>query len=221
MHLPFTVDQFFSVFAAYNLALWPAQAVLLGLAFAAVAMVFFPRRGSGMAISAILAILWAWVALAYHLAFFSTINPLAYLFAGASLIGAVVFAWQGIVRRRLEFKWRFDVRSVVATGLVVFALILYPAWTWQQGHRYPAFPTFGLPCPTTLFTMGMLTFLVPPHPRSPLVVPVLWCAVGMQAAFLFGVQADLALVFAGVVGVWLIVHARVRADDIAAPGTKE
>lgn len=211
MRVPFTAEQFFGVFAAYNQALWPAQLVLLGLALAAIAMVFFPRRWSGIAISAILAILWAWVALAYHLAFFTTINPLATAFACVSLIGAVVFAWQGIVRRRLEFRWQGDVQSVVAAGLVVFALVAYPAWTWQLGHRYPAFPTFGLPCPTTLFTIGMLTFLVPPHPRSPLVVPVLWCAVGVQAAFLFGVQADLALVIAGLVGIVLILRARTRS----------
>lgn len=221
MRPPFTAEQFFGVFATYNQAVWPAQAILLALALAAVAMVFMRRRWSGPAISAILAILWTWVALAYHLAFFSTINPLAYLFAGASLIGAVVLAWHGIVRRRLEFRWQADMRSVVATALVVFALVAYPAWMWLMGHRYPTFPTFGLPCPTTLFTIGMLAYLARPHPRGPLVVPVLWCAVGVQAAFLFGVQADLALVFAGVVGIVLILRASAKTKGVTAPWARE
>lgn len=30
-------------------------------------------------------------------------------------------------------------------------------------------PTFGLPCPTTLFTIGLLAFVVSPYPRSTLV----------------------------------------------------
>ena len=61
-------------------------------------------------------------------------------------------------------------------------------------------PTFGLPCPTTIFTIGLLCFAVPPTPRSPLIVPLLWCLVGAQAAFLLGVQPDLGLIAAGVVG---------------------
>jgi hypothetical protein len=69
-------------------------------------------------------------------------------------------------------------------------------------------PTFGLPCPTTLFTIGLLACLVPPYPRSTLVVPVLWCLVGAQAAFLLGVPQDLGLLVAAAVGAFLIVRAR-------------
>ena len=55
---------------------------------------------------------------------------------------------------------------------MIFAVLIYPARTYLMGHRYPAFPTFGLPCPTTLFTIGLLVFLVKPYPRSVLMVPV-------------------------------------------------
>lgn len=91
---------------------------------------------------------------------------------------------------------------------MIFAWFIYPAWTYLSGHRYPAFPTFGLPCPTTLFTIGLLAFLVKPYPRSALVVPVLWCFVGSQAAFVFDVQADLGLIVAGVVGLILIMQSK-------------
>jgi Family of unknown function (DUF6064) len=92
--------------------------------------------------------------------------------------------------------------------LMIFASFIYPAWTYVAGHRYPAFPTFGLPCPTTLFTIGMLSFLVRPYPRSILLVPVLWCFVGSQAAFVFDVQADLGLIAAAVLGLVLIVQSK-------------
>lgn len=68
--------------------------------------------------------------------------------------------------------------------------------------------TFGLPCPTTLFTIGLLALAVPPYPRGPLLVPVLWCFVGAQAAVLLDVAPDLGLVVAAVVGIGLMVRSK-------------
>lgn len=204
MQLPFTVEQFFDAFSAYNQALWPSQIALVGLATVAVGLALRPNRWSSVAISAILAFLWAWLAIAYHLAFFTMINPLAYLFALASLLGAIAFLWHGVLCRRLVFRYPGNTHGVIGLGLIVFALIAYPAWSWYAGHRYPALPTFGLPCPTTLFTIGLSGFLVAPYPRAPLIVPVLWSFVGGQAAFLLDVPQDLGLLVAGVIGlVWL------------------
>lgn len=102
-----------------------------------------PRRWSGVAVSAILALLWAWIGLAYHLTFFTSIGPPAYAFAAISFAGAAVFFWQGVVRRRLEFRWVLSVRALAGLGLIVFALLVYPLWAWLAGHRYPAFATFS------------------------------------------------------------------------------
>jgi hypothetical protein len=214
MSIPFTTEQFFAVFRYDNTALWPAQLVLLALALVAIALVVWPRRWSGAGVSLILALLWAWMALAYHLAFFTAISAPAYGFAIVFLVGAWLFFWHGAVRRRLEFRLSASVRSVVGGLLVAFALIVYPAWSHLAGHRYLETPTFGLPCPTTIFTMGLLSFLVRPYPRSPLVVPVLWSLVGVQAAFLLGVPQDLALAVVAVVGVVLMVRSRSPAATV-------
>ena len=205
MKLPFTAEQFFGVFRTYNEALWPAQVFLLLLALVAVALIGLRRRWSGIGVSAILALLWAWLGVAYHLAFFAAINPLASVFSAFSVAGALIFFWQGVIRRRLEFQFTRSARTAAGVALVFFALVVYPAWSAWAGHRYPAMPTFGLPCPTTLFTIGILAFLVAPHPRSPLAVPVLWCLVGFQAAFLLDVPQDLGLLVAAAVGVALMV----------------
>jgi len=206
MSLPFTVEQFYGVFRDYNTAVWPTPVLLVALALAAIVLVIVPRRVSGAGVSAILAMLWTWLALAYHLAFFAAINPLAYAFAGVSFAGALVFLWQGVVLRRLEFRLARNARTALGGALVAFALVVYPAWSAFAGHPYPELPTFGLPCPTTLFTIGLLALLVRPYPRSPLVVPVLWSLVGAQAAFLLDVPPDLTLLAAAVVGIGLIAR---------------
>jgi len=212
--LPFTVEQFFDVIAAYNAAVWPAQVILHGAAVAAIALVFFPRPWSSVVISAILGLLWAWLGIAYHFAFFRSINPLAYVFGALSVGGAGIFFWHGVVRRTLEFRWIASRRTVIGLGLIVYALVLYPVWSTLSGHPYPALPTFGLPCPTTIFTLGLLAFVAPPYPRSPLIVPIMWCFVGAQAAFLFDVHADLGLVVAGVFGIVPLLKSKSRRVQI-------
>lgn len=217
MQLPFTVEQFYEVFRAYNETLWPTQVFLFVLALAAVGLAAFPRRGTDIAVSAILAFFWAWLGLAYHLAFFASINPLAYVFSAVSVAGAAVFLWHGVVRRRLKFRLARCARTAVGLSLVIFALGIYPAWTWYAGHHYPASPTFGLPCPTTIFTVGMLAFLVAPYPRSLFAAPFLWCLVGSQAAFLLGATQDLGLLVAAIVAAVLIVRSRLPDSQVAAP----
>jgi hypothetical protein len=208
MELPFSTEQYSGVFRAYNTTMWPVQVLFLALAGMAVVLVMWPRSWSGVGVSAIIALLWGWMGLAYHLAFFTSISTAAYAFAAVFVAGAVVFLWQGVVRRRLEFRWQADGRGGTALLLVVYALVVYPAWLHFAGWPYPETPTFGLPCPTTIFTMGLLACLVKPYPRSVFMVPVLWSLVGVQAAFLLSVPQDLGLVGVAVVGLVLISRAR-------------
>ena len=217
MELPFTAEQFFGVFRAYNTTLWPVQVLLLALAVVAVVLVLRPRSWSGVGVSAVLAFLWGWMGLAYHLAFFTSISPPAYAFAAVFVAGALVFLWHGVVRRSLEFRWQADARGVTALLLFVYALAVYPAWCHFAGRPYLETPTFGLPCPTTIFTMGLLACLVRPYPRSVFVVPVLWSLVGVQAAFLLSVPQDLGLAVVAVVG--LVLIARARSPNASSPAS--
>jgi hypothetical protein len=199
--MPFTAPQFFEVFGRYHAALWPAPFVLNALALLALVLAWRGGENDGRLVSGILALLWAWMAVAYHAAFFSAINPLARVFAAVFLLGAGAMAWQGVVRARLRFALRRDAIGWTGTALVVYALVAYPVLGLALGHRYPETPTFGLPCPTTIFTIGLLMFAVPPMPRSVLVVPLLWSLVGASAAFLLGVYQDLGLLAAAAAAV--------------------
>lgn len=162
MQLPFTSTEFFQVFADYNEAVWPVQPLFLLMALVGTALVFSRAGSSDLLVSTLLAMLWLWMGLAYHLSFFAGINRLAYAFAALSVGGAAAFLWHGSYRKHLQFRWQRNGRSLAGAGLIVFSLVIYPVWTWQTGHTWPAMPTFGLPCPTTLFTIGMLAFMAPP-----------------------------------------------------------
>lgn len=204
MQLPFTTEQFLDVFSAYNTSVWPAQMLLTVFGLAATVLTLQSRFEAGAIISTLLALLWAWMGLIYHLTFFTQINALAYGFGILSLVASGLFLWHGVFMRRLQFRATKTPRSLLGLGFIIFALAIYPLWTSLSGHRYPAFPTFGLPCPTTIFTIGLLALAVGPYPRAPLMIPVLWCFIGGQAALLLEIQADLGLWAAGVLGIALI-----------------
>lgn len=85
-----------------------------------------------------------------------------------------------------------------------FALVGYPLAGEMLGHRYPAAPTFGLPCPTTIFTLGVLLMTTPVLSRLQVIAPLLWALIGTTAAFVLGVVQDLALIAAALAGLWLL-----------------
>jgi hypothetical protein len=207
MALPFSREQFFEVFSSYNDAVWPAQIVLYALALVALALALTPRSYSGRAACAVLALLWAWMGAVYHFVYFREVNPAATLFGAAFLLAAALFAWQGVVQGRLAFECNRGARSAAGLLIVAYGLAFYPALAWLLGHGYPAMPTFGLPCPTTIFTLGMLTLVRRPFPRAVFLVPLAWVIVGTQAALLFGMYEDLGLLAAGAAGAWRLLRA--------------
>ena len=90
MALPFTHDQFLDVFQNYNEAVG-GVAIVFWLASAAAAVALF--RGLRLAprlTFLLLSLQWAWAGVAYHLAFFSRVNPAANLFGVAFLLQALL-----------------------------------------------------------------------------------------------------------------------------------
>jgi hypothetical protein len=212
MNLPFSVEDFLSVFEQYNRAVWPAQILLNILGAAAVFFAVRRLDSSNRTIAGILAFLWAWIGLVYHFAFFTSINPAAYVFALLNVLQGIVFLVFGVFRPRLSFGFRLDIYGITGAVFILYAMIVYPALGYFFGHVYPKTPTFGLPCPTTIFTFGLLLWTDMKVPRSVLVIPFLWSIIGFSAALTLGVREDIGLLVAGIVGTGLILFRDARAE---------
>lgn len=201
MKLPFTHEQFIDVFRKYNETVFPVQfvfyLVLLFLAFQLVGK----KTNSSRFISYALAFFWLWMGLVYHLGFFSDINKAAYLFGALFIIQGLLFLKYA---RTLSFQFTNDLNGVAAILFLVYALIVYPILGYAIGHTYPGAPTFGLPCPTTIFTFGVLLLSDKRVPIPVLIIPSLWAIVGTSAAFSLGFSEDFGLLFAAVVSIILI-----------------
>jgi hypothetical protein len=201
--LPFTREQFISVFADYNNAMWPLQifAFLLGVMMAgsvAVALVRGPivtNNKTNYLIGFGLALMWLWAGVAYHGLFFSTINTAAFFFAALFVLQALLLMYFTI-RRRLQFAVASGISLWIGWALIVYALLIYPLVGILSGHRYPEMPMFGItPCPVTIFTVGLFVLAKPSVPRALLVIPFLWSLLGGSAVFVLGVAQDWPLLF--------------------------
>ena len=204
MYFPFTKDQFLDMFGSYNTDVFPAQIFLYLLAGVALYLVFSKREYSDKVISGILAFLWLWMGAVFHILYFAPINKPSYLFGFLFIIQAALFLKYGVLDRKLSFNFSKDIYGLAGSAMILYGLVLYPVFGYLIGHVYPYQPTFGVPCPTTIFTFGLLLWTSPKVPKPILAVPLLWSFVGFTAAFGFGILEDILLLVSGVVGVVLI-----------------
>lgn len=193
MTLPFTVEAFLEVFARYNVATWP---VVIGLWLAAAAalagVVRSPGARSNRTATAVLLALWWWGGIGYHAMYFTSINPAAWGFAALFIIEAALLVWHGLARDRLVFGDASALPRRVGIALAVYALA-YPGLNLIAGHTYPASPTFGVPCPTGIFTIALFLTSANRPPTAVLIVPLVWALIGGSAALLLGVTTDYVL----------------------------
>lgn len=193
--MPFTIVEFFSVFAQYNEAIWPLQLVVYLAGAVAVGVVFWKSPPAAAIITLILAAMWAVNGIGYHWLFFADINPAARVFAALFVIQALGLVLSTLVFPDLRFAASGDARSAAGLVAIAFAAIVYPIWGWLAGHAYPSVPMFGVaPCPTTIFTIGILLLGTWQVTRWLLIIPVLWSAIGGSAAIFLGVPQDFGLI---------------------------
>jgi len=217
MKLPFTHQQFLDVFGAYNASLWPFAAALWLATVAALLLLASGRLGSRGA-GTLLAAHWLWAGVAYHVAYFAAVNPAARAFGALFVVQGLLFLWLGVGRGSLAVAWGRRPHQVLSAAFGAYA-VLYPLLALATGLRWPRTPSFGVPCPTTLLTVGLLLALPPRRLRGLAVIPLVWCLVGGSAALVLGVLPDAMLLVGAVLLAWYTVAPGSLAGPAgAAPG---
>jgi hypothetical protein len=216
--LAFTPDVFLSLFEQYNTAIWPLQIVAYALGVLAVFLTLRPGRGGSRLVAAVLAGFWLWTGAVYHLMYFATINFAAPVFGIVFIVQGLLFAWTGVVRGQLDFRFRGDPAGWIGLGFALFAMAIYPLLGLLAGHVWPRAPMFGVtPAPTAIFTIGLVLLTARRVPLSLMAIPVLWSLVGGTASWLLKIPEDIALPIAGVAGLGLAIW-RNRGAARGKPG---
>jgi hypothetical protein len=202
--LPFTAEQFFDVFGAYNGAIWPVPLVAYGVGLAALAFLVTPGATADRVTSGALSVMWLWTGVAYHWLHFAAINPAALLFGAGFVAQGLVFAYAGYAQR-LAFGRVAGTRGTVGLALLFYSIVTYPLAGVFLGHVYPRVPTFGVtPCPVTIFALGCLLLSARQVPWWVTAIPVLWSFIGGSAAFLLNLPQDWMLLVSGIAALVLL-----------------
>jgi hypothetical protein len=213
MKIPFTPEEFLDVFKTYNESVFPLQIFFNLLAIVAIYFAIMKSAYSAGIISLILTFLWLWMGFEYHLLFFSEINNAAYLFGSLFIIQGILFFYHGSLKNKFSFNFYLSIYSIVGIGLIIYSLIGYPILGYYYGHRYPFSPTFGLPCPTTIFTFGILLLNSKKISFPILIIPIIWSIIGFSAALNLGFVEDTGLIVASILSVLLLLFRHREIKD--------
>ena len=206
--LLFSPRTYYRLFELYNTDLWPAHVLALAAGLAILASMARDGGWWRSAASVLLAACWVWVAWAFLLGRYATINWAAAWFAGVFLAQAVLLVRAGTGGGMAESVPR--PRRAGAITLLVFALVVYPLIGIAVGRPWTQAEVFAMtPDPTALGTLGF-ALLAPTAGRRWLLlaVPLLWCAVSGATLWTMGASEAPVVPAAGLVA--LIVAASRR-----------
>jgi Family of unknown function (DUF6064) len=206
MKRPFTFDEFLEMLERFNTDWWPAHVIMYALAAAAIFLAIRKTSFSGSIVTAIHSLFWIWIGIVFNLLYFSKLYNMAYLFVVLFVLEGIILARVGILRKNLTFGVRADLCGVTGAIMIIYALIGYPIIGYATGRGPDHLLYAGMmPCPTAIFTLGMLLWTEKPLPKIVPVIPVVYALSGFVPVKL-GVVEDVGLVVAGVVTGFLLLY---------------
>lgn len=190
MKAPFTSEQFFSVFTDYNLSVFPMQIFFLFIGVLALLMInsFYTRKDYFIGIY--LGILWLWAGAVYHIGFFSQLNKPAFVFGALFIIQALLIMYELLIRKSLRFSIKRSSADIIGFSFILFGLLIYPLLSWLSHGEPNHIISAGLPCPTTITTIGFLILNKEKSHWYLYIIPGIWAIIGISAAINFGVYQD-------------------------------
>ena len=205
--LLFSPRTYYRMFELYHVEIWPIHVVVLASLVVAAALLRSEERWSGRVIAGLLAGWWLWVAVAFHLERYATINWAARYFAALFVIQGLLLLWQGVVRTRLRFELSNQRTAYAAVGLLLVAFVLEPIAGLLAGRTWRQVEIFGVtPDPTAIATLAFLALSTPRANRALVVVPVVWCAIGGATLWALGSPEAWVVLLAGLAGLVLAMR---------------
>ena len=206
--LPFDAGSLFATIAYYHAAFWPLP--WLALAWG-VAVILLAATARSRAAFVLLALAWVWVGVAWHLATFAGINLAAPLYGAFFVLQGALLAWTA-ARGRLGLRYQGRVRDGIGLGLAVGSLLAYPLLDRLSGVPWAAVRLPGVdPCPTALFTLGILLLADRRSAAGLMALPVLWTLVAGATGWAVAIGRDQVLPLLGLAALVLALLPTRRA----------
>jgi Family of unknown function (DUF6064) len=205
--LLFSPRTYYRMFELYHDEVWPIHVVVLASLVVIAVLLRREEEWSGRVIAAVLAAWWLWVAVAFHLERYATVNWAARYFAALFVIQGLLLLWQGVVRARLQFELSAQRTAYAAVGLLLVAFALEPVAGVIAGRTWRQVELFGVtPDPTAIATLAFLAMSTPRPNRALVVLPIVWCAIGGATLWALGSPEAWVVLLAGLAGLVLAIR---------------
>jgi hypothetical protein len=207
MKTPFSTEEFFSVIEKYNTSVSPIQFVFSVLGMLMLWKLISQKSKAGKFSGISTGILWLWMGVVYHLLFFTSINRVAFIFGSLFVLQGIFILFETHFRNRFSSQTKQPFQFYTGYFLAVYGIVLYPLINYFPEGSIAKTIAFGLPCPTTIFTFGLLLIYAKHLPRYLIIIPTLWAFLGISAALNFGVYQDFVMILAAlIVNFWLLIQ---------------
>ena len=134
----------------------------------------------------VLAFLWVWVAWAYFLERYETINWAASYYAAGFMAEAVLLLWRAAFPG-VSFRPNQDLASRAGLVISASAMFLYPLIAPALQRPWTQAETFGImPDPTAIATLGILLLATSRFPWELSAIPLLWCVISSATLWAMG-----------------------------------
>jgi hypothetical protein len=205
--LLFSPRTYYRMFELYHTQIWPIHLVVLGSVVAVVVLLRREEEWKDRAIAGVLAAWWLWVAIAFHLQRYATINWAGRYFAALFAIQALLLVWFGVIRIRLRFRLSRERAAYLAASVLVVALVFEPLAGRIAGRSWRQVEIFGLtPDPTAIATLAFLALSTARPPWALIAIPTVWCAIGAATLWALGSPEAWLVMFAGLAGLILAIR---------------
>lgn len=199
------IEGFLAILERYNTDIWPLQIFSYILGIAVIVMAAKRTGYSNRVISLILSFFWLWSGIVFCILYWNKSFKLAYIFGILLTIQGLIFLY-GFIKENISFSYTGDFYSSYGILMIFYALIGYFLIGLFIGHTYPRSFPFGLvPCPTAIFTLGILLWTDKKVPRHILIIPALLSLSGV-IAIIKTIYEDMGLLILGLLAVILIIY---------------
>ena len=207
----YSLEQFLDIVTQYNHAISPMQVIAYILGLAALLFAGIKTDYSNKIVSVILAFFWLWVGIVFNILYWSQLDPTVYIFGILFIIQGILFLVFGVFKSSLSFRIKDNLYTYIGFVFVIYGMVVYQILGSLMGRGYPRLLAFGcVPCPTTVFTFGLLLWVDKKMPKFMIIIPFLFALFGI-VAIIFGIYEDVGLVIAGILGTILILFQSKKA----------
>lgn len=176
--LLFSPRTYYRMIERHNVAVWPAQLLTTAIGIGILVGLRRPSPRQGRSIAGVLALLWMWVAWAFLLQRYATINWAIEYVVPLFVLEALLLVRFGVIGGKLSFAVGPEPRARLGAALFVLAILVYPALALILGKPWKQAEVFGVtPDPTVVGTVGLLLLTNSRLRWGLFPVPLVWCGI--------------------------------------------